>query len=651
MNKLKVCFYEFNIRMGRFCYLPIVSGILRAYAETNPEICERYEFMPFVYAMDSLTNVRKETKGLPNVAAFSVSMWNEQLCLEAARQLKDLFGNFVLIVFGGYSVPHHPTAYMVRHPYIDVCVRSEGEETFKAILGRYATEEHTRRGFLGVQGLTYRNGAEIIENKEEWPFVKDLDQYPSPYLTGMFDSLVKSDLAFVNDIGWQAIIETNRGCSFPCSFCAWGRGGTTTRYRFHSMERVKAEIDWCGQNSIPYVFNADANFGMHPRDQEIAAYLVETKKKYGYPDKFRTCFGKNTDDKIFKTATMLHSAGMEKGITLARQSNDETTLKNIRRQNISLATYRNLQERFNDTGIPVYVELILGLPGETLESWKKGIDDCLTKAGSKNSLFVYMCQVLPNTELADPEYQKRFGIRTKRIELQEIHSSPRGSDWVTEYEDIVIATESMPYDDWREAAKFAWATMLLHSMKAGFFVMAWLWDRFKIPPSELIEEFVRTTDKGNWDRLLDRMSVFGEGRGQVLPQYGDIYWDVEEAALLEDSENWEDFYQLLRELVFDLFVVKKLDCPEEFGEIFQYQRTRMPEYPPHPHDLHIFDYNVPEYFDKLFTANPAPLIEKHQKMMLKPKTFASQEEFARNTVLWGRKSGTMLVECTYEDRK
>ena len=176
----------------------------------------------------------------------------------------------------------------------------------------------------------------------------------------------------------------------------------STKYRFHSLDRVKGILDWCGQHKIEYVFNADSNFGMHPRDYQIAEFLVEAKSRLGYPDKFRTCFGKNTDERIFKVAKLLHEHGLEKGITLARQSNDEEVLKNIKRQNIKLETYKSLQLMFNESGIPVYTELILGLPGETYESWLRGIDDILN-SGIRNQLFGKPTYVGDWKDELDPE--------------------------------------------------------------------------------------------------------------------------------------------------------------------------------------------------------------------------------------------------------
>ena len=419
------------------------------------------------------------------------------------------------------------------------------------------------------------------------------------------------------------------------------------KYKFHSLDYVRGDLEWVAKNNIAYTFMSDSNFAMHRRDKEIAEYAVEMKKRYNSPEKFRVCWGKNSDEKVFEVASILHSADMEKGITLARQSNDVTTLENIRRSNISLDTYRNLQTRFSDKGVPVYIELIVGLAGETLESWKKGIDNCITHGmGPQTSIFCYLCQILPNTEMADPEYQKKHGIRTKLVKLQEIHGSVRDAGLVQEYEELVIATNSLPYDDWREACKFSWATMLLHSMKVGFFVIAWLWDRFKIPPSALIEKYANPA----WDKLLDQVSVFGEGRGQVLEEYGQIYWDVEEHALLKLSEKWTEFYTMFAAAVAEVLEDHKVKYDlKELYEVLIYQQSRMPHYGfTHVKEIS-FRYNTPEYFDKLFTGSPVTLCQKSQKMILQPKLFGSAEQFARETILWGRKSGTMLVPCAYEN--
>ena len=50
-----------------------------------------------------------------------------------------------------------------------------------------------------------------------------------------------------------------------------------------NLDRVYSELDWFSKNKIEFIFCCDANFGMLPRDFEIALKAAENKKKYGYP--------------------------------------------------------------------------------------------------------------------------------------------------------------------------------------------------------------------------------------------------------------------------------------------------------------------------------------------------------------------------------
>lgn len=303
-RKRRVYFNEFNVLMENAAYLPLVSGLLRAYADTSPSLSVSYEFMPFIFYRDTLERIMVQYDN-PSVAAFSVSMWNEQLNLKVAEQVKARYPD-CLVVFGGPNVPHHPQAYFERYPFVDVAVRGEGEEAFSEILTRYLES----RDFTGIPGVSWRHPttASCVRNQAERSQSRNLDVYPSPYLEGLFEELIANS----GDLGFQQIIETNRGCPFLCTFCFWGQGGLSRKYRYHGLDRVASEIEWAAKHKIRYVFNADSNFGMHKRDLEIARMLVETKRNFGYPEKFRTCFGKNTDEKIYEVARLLHEHELER---------------------------------------------------------------------------------------------------------------------------------------------------------------------------------------------------------------------------------------------------------------------------------------------------------------------------------------------------
>ena len=215
-----------------------------------------------------------------------------------------------------------------------------------------------------------------------------------------------------------------------------------------------------------------------------------------------------------------------------------------------MSTYVNLQEQFNALNIPVYGELILGLPGETKESWRRGVDELL-EAGTRNQLFVYPCQVYANTEMGEEEYRRKFGIQTKVIKLAEIHGAERPSDFVQEYEEIIIQTNSLSFQDWKDSLRFSYVLMLFHSLKTAYYVMILLLDQYGTRMSEFIEfvadrKFRRGADMLEreldfYDALIRRMIDDGEHRGTILPEYGDLYWDVEEASFLRITQHSDSF--------------------------------------------------------------------------------------------------------------
>ena len=86
---------------------------------------------------------------------------------------------------------------------------------------------------------------------------------------------------------------------------------------------------------------------MLPRDYEIAKRAAENKKKYGYPHVLSVQNTKNARERAYKVQKLLAESGLSKGVTLAMQSIDPHTLKIIKRDNISIDDYSDLQKRFS----------------------------------------------------------------------------------------------------------------------------------------------------------------------------------------------------------------------------------------------------------------------------------------------------------------
>lgn len=644
MMKKEVYLNEYNVLMSNAIYLPLASGLLQAYATTIPDIQNNYQFMPFLFVRNHPEKIVRQYKN-PGVAAFSVSMWNMNLSLRIAEEVKKRFPE-CLTVFGGPSVPFNALAFFQQYPFIDVAVRGEGEQTFADLLLKFLES----RDFRDIPGISYRdcNNGEYVKNTKERPFVNDLDMFPSPYVEGMYDYLLSEDINF------QAIIETNRGCPYMCSYCFWGRGGLSKQYGFFSPDRVRKIAEWCGIHRIKYVFCADSNFGMFKRDFEIAHYFVEAKRKHGFPEKFRVCYAKNAEDTVFEIGKLLHKHNMEKSITMARQTNYPEAASNVGRKNIKMALFNKLQKKYNDENIPVYTELILGLPGETYESFLAGIEEIL-QSGIKNQAFVYFCQVYPNTELADERYRQKFNISTIRIPLSETHAAVRSQEIVPEYEEIIISTASMSVEDWKKMAVVSWIMQLFHGLKLGFHIMLYLADRYHVKYIRLFEYIALLKIKSNRVLILKKeVSDFyaaldsilqGNSRMRDLHEFGDIYWDQEEACYLNIICKKEDFYEeicvVVREYLDAMGI--RYDA-EELKEVIDYQNLVIPHFKSEETIEHHFNRNIPEYFDTYFSEKPSRLTNKPQVLTITDIRNYKEDKivFAREILLYGRKSNRML---------
>jgi radical SAM superfamily enzyme YgiQ (UPF0313 family) len=654
---MRVQLHEHNIRLGKSCYLPLATGLLRAYAERDPLIKEHYTFSPFLYHIDSVANILKAYEQPVDVAAFSTAVWNEQLNLAVAAEVKQRWPD-CLIIFGGLQVPDQAMDYLTHYKFIDIAIRRAGEVPFANVLRRYASS----REFEDIPQITWREraGAPIYAVADE-KFVKDLDDLPSPALDGLFDYLLPLNGV---DVDFSYVLETNRGCMYRCSFCEYGLGQHKLSY--YEMDRVFGEIEWAGRNKIGYLLGADANFAILPRDMEIAKYLVATKKKYGYPDKFRVNYAKNTGDKVYNVGLLLHEADMTKSITLARQSNDAQVLKNIQRENIKMSTYQELQTRFNDVGVPTYSEFIVGLPGETYEGWKRGLDDCVA-AGMKNQLLVYPLMALPNTDMGREWYQKQHGIQTRRLEAAEVHGTRRAPDMVAEYETIVVETSTMSLEEWRQTVMFSWIFGALHGLKLGYFIMIYLLDRYGIKPSELVQFIMDEALHDNagplwrrefqeYNKTLDGVLEQGQPMATILPEFGDIYWSGEEASFLrltDDLEALDSFYlEDMTSLLIRLLDLRQKKLGGKAGEweldevcdVLDYQNLRVPTRQLNLVDRLSFGYNLHTYFESAFTSKPRPLQAYRQRVKIKPVDYHGDRQlFAREVVVIGRKSNKVLV--------
>lgn len=381
-----------------------------------------------------------------DIVGFSCYMWNFNKQMKIAKLLKERNPN-ILTVAGGPHVPNIPNDFFQNHPYIDIIVHNEGEITFAKILREY-TKNKDWSSICGTSTPTHHS-----LHGDKYP--KDIE-VDSPYTRGYFDNTIEK----MNQQGLEtwALWETNRGCPYQCSFCDWG-SSLMNKVRRFSMPRLFNEIEYFSSKKIENIYICDANFGMLPRDVDIADKLAKTKQKSRYPSQIRGSFAKHSNDRVFNITKTLFDQRMIYGTTLSMQSMDMNVLAAIDRKNIGIKMYEDLQQRYNKEGLHTYSELILPLPEETYDTFLDGICSLLS-AGNHEDIRVWELSLLPNAPMSQSIQRAKYSFRTvhKRIHL-ELPSTPEDE---IAHSEIVISTNTMDLDEWVESYLFAITVQALH---------------------------------------------------------------------------------------------------------------------------------------------------------------------------------------------
>ncbi|MGV3524957.1 MAG: B12-binding domain-containing radical SAM protein [Candidatus Sericytochromatia bacterium] len=507
MHSLDIGLVQFSEQRYGHSYLPYAVGLLQSYVQGHAP--GRYRFRPLIYARRPLPELLTALRGV-DVAGFSAYIWNLQRSLALAAALKAACPE-TLIVFGGPQIPDAPAAaeaFLRAHPFIDLVSHGEGEALFLALLERLPD-----RRWQGLQGLSWLDAAGHFYHAPPGPRLADLDTLPSPYLTGVFDPLLQA----APQEHWIATWETNRGCPFSCSFCDWG-GLIQSQVKRFDMARIRAEINWFAQAGIADIFCADANFGMLERDLEIAQALAAAKQRYGRPHLFQTQTAKNVKQRTLEIQRLLAESGLNPVAAISLQSLDAPTLKSIRRQNISTERFREMQAFCQQHGIFSYTDLILALPGESYDSFADGVSEVI-RLGQHNRILFHNAALLPNAEMAQPAYRERHGIESVGIPFP----GQDDLDGIRETLEIIVATATLPREDWVRVHVLAWVTNLVYfTHKPLQLALMVLHSAFDLSYRSLLEPFSEAESLRHYPtlraiqaRLAEAARILQAGRPQT----------------------------------------------------------------------------------------------------------------------------------------
>lgn len=390
----------------------------------------------------------------PGILLCSDYVWSLEANLKSARKAREISAD-LLVIHGGPSCPKYEgdaERFLYEHASIaDILVRGEGEATLCALLEALGASPNMGCDALGtVDGITFRHsrtGATI--RTPDRPRITDLDRLPSPYLTGEFDHIPAS--------AWQFCmsVETNRGCPYGCTFCDWG-SATLSRIRKFDLDRVTREVEWGAARGVVTIDICDANFGIMSRDVEVAKSIAAAKVHTGYPEAVIYCPAKNTTRHLTRIMDTFSDSSISSIAALALQTTDPETLAVLNRSNISVDAYVDLAACHRRRGHMVQGDLLLGMPGQTYESYRRDLQFMLDHEILART---WPVQILPNAPMNDPEYRERYQI-------------------CSDEDNMVVSTASFTEADRIRMLRLRKLAIILEQFGLLRHVLRWLqWDR------------------------------------------------------------------------------------------------------------------------------------------------------------------------------
>lgn len=634
----KVGLVQINNSFSNQNYLPLSVGLLQAYAQQTLERPQDFEFLLPIYQR---MPVREAAALLApaDVVFFSAYVWNIRLSLEIARVVKRQNPD-CLIVFGGPQVPDRAGDFLPHFEFIDLLCHGEGEQAATQILERVHTRE-----WQDVPSVSFLRREGTLVTTPKVQRLKDPSLIPSPYLTNVFEPLMRAH----PEEKWIVLWETNRGCPFSCTFCDWG-SAIQAKVTAFDIQRLLAEVDWFAERHIEFVFCADANFGILPRDLEIAQYVADKKQASGYPHALSVQNTKNATERAYKVQKILSDAGLSKGVAVALQSMDPDTLKSIKRENISVESYQELQRRFTRDSVETYTDLILGLPGETYDSFLNAVS-AIIENGQHNRIQFNNLSILPNAEVGDPEYIRRYGLETVECKIINVHGA-NTTEEIYEHQVLVVASNTMPRPDWVRVRAFSWMTALLHFDKIFQIPLVVLHSLSSLSYRNLIEIFF--SDEARSYPTINAVTSFFTDKAKDIQDGGPeyclsdqwlpIWWPADEYVFIKlvKEARLDDFYSEAQALMTDLMAKEGISLPAGLLDESITLNRSLIKRPFQNGDLNLqLSYNLWDYYRAILRGDSVALQEREVQYTIERtvETWPSWDDWCLKVVWYGHRRG------------
>ena len=364
--------------------MPIGLAYLAAVLENAG--CELTLFDCPALGLDHVSLGKKLASFEPDLVGITAVTPTIDSALQAARVAKEIRPN-APVILGGPHASFLDTQILNENLDVDIIVRGEGEATMLELL---QTLSHFG-DLQTVSGISFRKKGQVIRSSNR-PYIENLDDLPRP-------AYHYFDMSKYRSFGHAVLpILTSRGCPFQCSYCVSSRM-IGKDFRPRDPNRVVDELEWLrdtyGANAFSFYDDA------FTYDQERAIKICEEikRRKIGIPWDCQTRVDRISKDVLVKmkeAGCQLVSFGAESGCQKILDSVNKKTTIELNEKAVKMA---------KKTGLSVAMSVIIGYPGETVETLKQTFG-FIRKTKPD---YVYLCLATPYPGTGFRKYLQDLG--------------------------------------------------------------------------------------------------------------------------------------------------------------------------------------------------------------------------------------------------
>jgi radical SAM superfamily enzyme YgiQ (UPF0313 family) len=420
MNQLsrKIAFCYFESR--NVDYVPMDLGYITAILKDKKHCNYDINIIPLTYInrKDIEKEIEDINKDCEKILGFNPDavflfleniLWSKVFSLGRAKKIaKEIRSKNKNIFIGiqSYKIQSDQTAFLFDNDLADSVIIGDPESVLinlDDILNR-----------TDINGVNYKGKSvkKVEKKKIIQNFSNDeceLDKIPSPYLDNVFDSfLAKKQKELDNK--FRAFLISSRGCSFGCYYCF--RSVKFEKVTLFSAKRFFDEMEYLVNN-----FKINRFFVLDD------AFLYSKERLSDFADEFTSRKNKNKeledikislmarpesiDEDVVKLLSKLHVEKVQIGLQTVKKD-----IQHYMNRKVDVEHFEKISSYFRDNKIMLHLDVVLGLPGDSIENFKNTINYAVSL--KPISMQVKQFYLNPNTLFCVEK--DKYEIKTESIE-------------------------------------------------------------------------------------------------------------------------------------------------------------------------------------------------------------------------------------------